>query len=186
MVAARLDLQHGRTTLFFCAGEIERPKMQLEIYEVGGANKAAIWKTFRKYHYLNTDLHQAARQFVGIINGELVCHTGIIQFPIRKGWKRVHRLVVLPDYQGIGIGTTFIQRVAEIITSEGHRLNLTTTTPALVKALTKNRHWALVRYGRCKNGYASGTKSIRSKHIADSKSDNRITYSFNYVDNHQK
>nr|DAR26956.1 MAG TPA: NAT, N-acetyltransferase, of N-acetylglutamate synthase [Caudoviricetes sp.] len=29
---------------------------------------------------------------------------------MRKGWKRVHRLVVLPDYQGVGIGTSFIQK----------------------------------------------------------------------------
>ena len=64
-------------------------------------------------------------QYVGVINGEIVCHTGIIQFPMRKGCKRVHRLVVLPDYQGIGIGTAFIKEVAKMITKEGFELNAT-------------------------------------------------------------
>lgn len=167
---------------FFCAGKIKRPRMQVDIYEVGGADKAAVWKAFRKYHYLNTEMHPASRQFVGVMNGELVCHTGIIQFPLRKGWKRVHRLVVLPDYQGVGIGTTFIQKVAEIITSEGLRLNLTTTTPALTKALLRNPCWALCRYGRSKSGYASQMGQV---HLDKAKSDNRITYSFNYVPSHK-
>ena len=66
---------------------------------------------------MNTDLHTGAVQYVGVINGRLVCHTGIIQFPLRKGKKRVHRLVVLPDYQGVGIGTHFINQVAKIVES---------------------------------------------------------------------
>lgn len=151
--------------------------MQLGIFEVGKADRVPVWKVFRKYHYLNTELHPAARQFVGVMNGELVCHTGIIQFPLRKGWKRVHRLVVLPDYQGVGIGTSFIRRIAELITSEGYRLNLTTTTPALTKALLRNPHWVLCRYGRSKSSYT--TMGIKSTENA--KSDRRITYSFNYV-----
>lgn len=79
-------------------------------------------------------MHNAAQQFVGVINGEIVCHTGVIYFPMQKGKKRVHRLVVLPDYQGIGIGTKFIKEVAKIVTAEGFELNLTTTTPSLVGA----------------------------------------------------
>ena len=90
---------------------------------------------------MNTDLHQAAEQWVGVINGEMVCHTGMIQFPMRKGWKRVHRLVVLPDYQGIGVGVQFINAVSSQY--EGWNVNLTTTTPALVGALRKSIRWRL-------------------------------------------
>ncbi len=40
----------------------------------------------------------------------LVCHTGVNSVPIRL--EKSSELVVLPDYQGIGI-STFIQRVFE-------------------------------------------------------------------------
>ena len=74
------------------------------------------------------------------------------------------------------------EKVAEIITSEGLRLNLTTTTPALTKALLRNPCWALCRYGRSKSGYASQMGQV---HLDKAKSDNRITYSFNYVPSHK-
>ena len=74
---------------------------------------------FRKYHYLNTDLNIACRQFVGVVDGELVCHTGVLPMPMRKDAKRLHRSVVLPDYQGIGIGMNFKKAVCDIIRKEG-------------------------------------------------------------------
>ena len=135
---------------------------------------------FRKYHYLNTDLHQAAAQYVGVWNGELVCHTGIIQFPMQKGKKRVHRFVVLPDYQGIGIGTRFIKEVAKIVTGSGYELNLTTTTPALVGALRKDPDWLLLRYGREKSGM-KGYERFKGQslgHLKNASSSQRVTYSF--------
>ena len=127
-------------------------------------------------------MHNASRQYVGVINGELVCHTGIIHFPLKKGKKRVHRLVVLPDYQGIGIGTAFIKEVAKIITKEGFELNLTTTTPALVGALKKDKDWILARFGREKDGMKGYQryKGIETKHLNKSASTNRVTYSFWY------
>ncbi len=135
---------------------------------------------FRKYHYLNTDLHQAASQYIGMIGNELVCHTGIIQMPMRKGTKRVHRLVVLPDYQGIGIGTRFIKAVAEDISKQGFELNLTTTTPGIVHALTKSNDWCLGRYGYEKSGFKSFVKYTNNNlgHLKNASSRKRITYSF--------
>ena len=129
----------------------------MEVFRVDNAVKKQVWEIFRKYHYLNTELHPAAEQYVGMINGELVCHTGVIQFPLRKGWKRVHRLVVLPDYQGIGVGTAFIKEVAKLIHARGEELNLTTTTPAMVNALIRDSEWVLARYGR----ETSGSKGYR-------------------------
>ena len=131
---------------------------------------------------MNTDLHNAAQQYVGVVNGEIVAHTGIIYMPLKKGKKRVHRLVVLPDYQGVGIGTAFINAVAEIVWKEGFELNLTTTTPALVGALRKSPRWTLARYGRAKGDFSQFQKKygLESKHFAEATSNNRITYSFWY------
>ena len=160
----------------------------MEIYKTGG-NKKGFWEPFKKYHYLDEKLHNAAEQWIGVINGELVAHTGVIQFPMRKGWKRIHRLVVLPDYQGIGIGTRFINEVTKEYIRNKMNVNLTTTTPALVHALAKDRHWALVRKSRMGNQfkgwarYGTGDKKANeklSKGFSKSASANRITYSFNF------
>ena len=114
-----------------------------------------------------------------------MCHTGVIQFPMKKGWKRVHRLVVLPDYQGIGIGTTFIKTIAKMYEDKGWVFNLTTTTPALVNALLKDKSWILIRYGRNMSSYDAFSKkygkAFKHKDLANSASNNRITYSFNYT-----
>ena len=100
---------------------------------------------------------------------------------MQKGKKRVHRLVVLPDYQGIGIGTTFIKEIAKIISERGYELNLTTTTPALVGALRKDSEWILGRYGRAGNMRNwDRLKGCETKQLGNSNSSKRITYSFWY------
>lgn len=132
---------------------------------------------------MNTELHQASEQYVGVWNNEIVCHTGIIHFPLQKGKKRVHRLVVLPDYQGIGIGTTFIKEIAKMIQARGFELNLTTTTPSLIYALKNDKDWALARYGRVKGSYDNMVKmyGMKERHLNNASSKNRITFSFWYV-----
>jgi GNAT superfamily N-acetyltransferase len=108
----------------------------------------------------------------------MVAHTGVIQFPMRKGWKRIHRLVVLPDYQGVGIGVRFIDAVAGIVAADGHNVNLTTTTPALVGALRRSADWALVRKGVVKMGDLKDRAS--EKRLGKAASTMRPTFSFNF------
>lgn len=85
----------------------------------------------------------------------------------------------MPDYQGIGIGVKFINAVADIITSEGYKLNLTTTTPALVNALKRSNEWALIRKGVVKlNGIENRLGTAKA--FAKASSQNRPTFSFNY------
>lgn len=86
---------------------------------------------------------------------------------MRKGWKRVHRLVVLPDYQGIGIGVTFLNHVAAMYDSK-YGVNITTSTNALTEALVRSSKWSLIRRGR-----VNPDKKIKV-------SCNRITHSFNW------
>jgi GNAT superfamily N-acetyltransferase len=190
MVTAGLDLQHRLTTLFFCAGEYKRPEIRIEVYRVSNEYKKQIWEVFRKYHYLNTELHQAAEQWVGIMNNELVCHRGVIQFPMRKGWKRGHRMVVLPDYQGVGIGTAFEEYTSQYYADLGWNVNVTTTTPALVHTLVRSKKWKLVRADRCKSTmsdfgkYGTGNKQKNEKiseSLTRTQSNNRVTYSFNFI-----
>ena len=101
---------------------------------------------------------------------------------MRKGWKRVHRLVVLPDYQGIGIGLKFINEVTKFYIENGFNMNLTTTTPALVYALAKDPNWALIRANRTSNNMKKNFNNHYNINVGTDKtrSDKRITFSFNW------
>lgn len=135
---------------------------------------------------MNTEFHKAAEQWVGMIGDELVCHRGVVQFPMRKGWKRGHRMVVLPDYQGIGIGTAFENYTSQHYADMGFTVNVTTTTPSLAHALIKSKKWRLLRCGRSKADPANYGKYYDNiKKNADAvskrKSNNRVTYSFYFI-----
>jgi hypothetical protein len=87
--------------------------------------------------------------------------------------------VVLPDYQGLGIGVRFINEVARIVCKDGLKLNLTTTTPALVGALKKASEWQLFRKGVVGAGNLKRLGTIISS-VANKGSQMRPTFSFNY------
>ena len=112
------------------------------------------------------------------MNGKLVCHTGVIQAPLRKGFKQVHRLVVLPDYQGVGIGTNFITFIAKHYAKQGLIMKLITTTPAIRFALDKSKYWCLTRSGKVQ---PSGNTKYMT-HWSKSESSNRITYTYVFND----
>lgn len=116
------------------------------------------------------------------MNGDtLVCHTGVIQAAMKKGVKRVHRLVTLPDYQGIGIGTKFVEFVAEQYIAQGLKFNLITTTPAIRCALERSEKWSLRRSGHVSWPGLSKIMDTKYAHLKKSFSCTRVTYSFDYV-----
>lgn len=103
---------------------------------------------------------------------------------MKKGVKRVHRLVTLPDYQGLGIGTRFIKFVADIYAKQGLKFNLITTTPALRYALLKDSKWLLKRSGYVsKAGNADKLEAnFGLGHLNNTFSCNRETWSFDYAE----
>ena len=154
---------------------------------MGNGSKERVWNVFRKYHYLNSDMHVSAAQYVGLMNGNtLVCHTGVLHAAMMKGVKRVHRLVVLPPYQGIGIGTAFLRFVAQQYPD--YTFNLITTTPALRHAIEKDKdHWILRRSGKVHPPSKASLKEGKPMaHIARTLSCNRLTWSFDFINNNIK
>lgn len=98
----------------------------------------------------------------------------IIHFPHPsvKNIKRVHRLVVLPDYQGIGIGKLLINNIGDIYNNNGYRYRITTSHPAIINSMKKDKKWKLKRKGRMANSRGGNIKST---------SINRLTTSWEYI-----
>lgn len=151
-------------------GCLQRPKIKLSIKQVKG-----YWPIFRRYHYLNHDLHKAAQQFVAFYKNKPVGFCGIINFPHPKikPYRKIHRLVVLPDYQGIGIGYCLSKFVANIYKKKKEVFGVTTSIKAFAKTLLKSKEWKLIRAG-CINPHTM-------KDFRKTESSNRNTYSFKYI-----
>lgn len=132
--------------------------------EVRTAERAA-WQAVRRYHYLSHELHRAAECYVGMVEGRLAAFCAIINFPHPQvpNFKSVHRLVVLPDYQGVGLGIKMLDFVADIYRGRKKRVIITTSNPAMKKALEKDGKWMLSRMGRVKPHGRSSDTGMRGK-----------------------
>lgn len=167
-------------TFRLCEGQKKnRPTCRLDIYET--KEKDYYWRIFRKHHYLSHSFNKAARVFVATINGEICAFTSVLPFPHpkKKNTYKGHRTVVLPDYQGLNIGLTLGNYVAELLKKQGKTLVTTTSNPSRINGLVKSKLWRTTRVGRMSSG--SGSGKIQNKHVKGSTSCNRITVSFEYI-----
>ncbi|HER8705966.1 TPA: GNAT family N-acetyltransferase [Streptococcus pyogenes] len=121
----------------------------------------AEWGKFRRYHYLNGDIVRAARCFGLYDDDKIIGFIGVIHFPHPKNKKikRVTRLVILPDYQGVGLGTRFLKSVAEIYSCQGFDFRIVTSAKNLINALNRNTNWKLKSYDKANT--PTGNSSIK-------------------------
>lgn len=146
-----------------------RPEIKFEIFQT--ADKS-IWKMFAKYHYLSHTHNNAANVFIVMVNDEIAGFISILHLPnIDKTIKKVHRLVILPDYQGAGIGLRLLNEVGKIYKNEKWRFTITTSSPSLIHALKKNDLWRCNSFGR-----GGGNKGL--KEMIKTEAKNRVIASF--------
>ena len=94
---------------------------------------------FAKYHYLNHSHNNASTVYVCTVNNKIAAFISIIHFPHpkTKNIKRVHRLVVLPGFQGFGLGVVLLEKIAVIYIEKGFRYRITTSAPSLINYFKK-------------------------------------------------
>jgi GNAT superfamily N-acetyltransferase len=96
---------------------------------------------------------------------------------MRAKYYRVSRLVVLPDYQGIGVGKQLLNFIAELYTSQTKMpFYILTSNPQIIHGNLKN--WKIARFGHASKG--RGNTRINNE-IRSSLSRKRITVSLQYV-----
>jgi len=118
------------------------PPIDLEIAPV----PHAAWPPFSRHHYLSSSLHGAARCWGAFYGEECVAFNSVIPFPHpqRANIRMGHRLVVLPDYQGLGIGLRFDDWVGEYLNARGYRYHKTVSHPALISAYARSPRWHMM------------------------------------------
>ena len=121
----------------------QRPKMLLEIYKVRGT---VFSRLFKKHYYLNLPAPVAAEYYIGVIDGAPVCHVAVCPLFTARAY-RATRLVVLPEWQGAGIGTKFLAEICKHYLEGhgrcGHRYHtfFHTSHPQLCTALRHSKQW---------------------------------------------
>lgn len=86
-----------------------RPQLTLQVHKVRGT---VFPRLFKQHYYLDLPAPVAAEYFVGVIDGEPVCHLAVSPLFTANAY-RATRLVVMPEWQGIGVGTKFLAAVCE-------------------------------------------------------------------------
>lgn len=132
------------------------------------------WKSFANYHYLTHEIQKSSKCYAVDYKDYTIGFIAINHFPHPKvaNFKKVHRMVILPDFQGIGIGKKLLDAVAEIYHEQGFRVLITTGALAFINSLDRTEHWRMTRK-LSKVGESKGMlKGTTSK--------NRMTASFEY------
>jgi len=133
---------------------------------------------FKDHHYLSGDISPAAKVYLATVNlGDVERICGFFSYlPLmgKKGWRRGHRTVVLPDFQGLGIGNFLIEWVAEhIYNTEGLRFCATTSSIPIIKYREKRPDkWVCTMAPSQKPKSGSGKVTTSS---------GRITTSWKYI-----
>ena len=136
-----------------------------------------MWQVFREHHYLNTKrLGAGVRCYVAKYGEKPVAFIAVAHVRMKSNYYRVSRLVVLPDYQGVGIGKRLLNFIAELYTSQINLpFYLLTTNPQLVHGNLSN--WKIKRVGHISGGR---TDSRINQEIRSSNSKNRLTVTLQY------
>lgn len=123
----------------------QRPRFELEVREAAQRDYAL----FEQHHYLSLPPMVAASHYVGWVGDEPVAH---IAFSTRPGLveARACRLVVMPEWQGAGVGMRFLNAVCERWLAGQNRYGLPlrtlfhTSHPGLAAALRRDGKWTQV------------------------------------------
>jgi GNAT superfamily N-acetyltransferase len=116
-----------------------RPSITLTIRSTG----PHYWEMFRRHHYLDTGMSRSVHCYVGLIGDKPVAFHAAIHSTNRDihSYWRGHRTVVLPEFQGMGIGTAFSDAIAQIYVDRGLRYFSKTAHPSFGEHREKSPLW---------------------------------------------
>lgn len=113
------------------------------------ATNGSFWPAFEPHHYLKLPRMVAANYYVGFVDGAPVAHLCV---STRPGMKEARgcRLVIMPEWQGAGLGLRFLNEVAALWRRGVNRYQkpmpmlFHTSHPGLCEALRRDPLWAQV------------------------------------------
>jgi GNAT superfamily N-acetyltransferase len=171
----------------YLSTKLTKPKINVDI--IHGDRK--LWDIFKKHHYLSEDLPASTRCYFAVWEGNIIGFSATISLPgkipplyegdIRKKWREC-RTVIIPDFQGLGIGTRFSDAIADIHIEQGYRYFSKTSHMRMGLYREKSSIWKATA-----TNLADRSKSTKGKswaHLTLEKE--RICYSHEYIGKDRK
>ena len=121
-----------------------RPRIDVDLWQCGREH----WPTFEPHHYLKLPHMIAATNYVATVEGHLVAHVAVSTRS--RAEARACRLVVMPEWQGAGVGLRFLDAVCERWRLGENRYGrpmptlFHTSHPGLASALRRSARWTQV------------------------------------------
>lgn len=114
-------------------------RLSFEVAEVGRET----WPYFSRYHYLSEKLPGGKIFTFGLFEGAtqigFVCYAAYIIGDHKTFF--MNRLVVHPDYAGMGIGIHLVNATAQYLVDRGYRVKSKFSSAPVFKAMSKDKRW---------------------------------------------
>lgn len=123
-------------------GLLQRPDIDCEVWRVH--HKA--WRIFSPYHYMTSIHNNAAMCYILLVENQPVCFNSILHYPHSKikNLKRLHRVVTLPDFQGIGFAHVLMGVLGAAHKAVGNRLRAYPAHPPFIQNFKRNKDWKMI------------------------------------------
>ena len=150
-----------------------RPKIELQVSRV----EPGAFDIFKKHHYLTENVNKSCRFLLFTWDEKPVGIVAIISQPGkgRPNATSLSRTVVLPDFQGMGLGTRLSEFASAVFVNQGKQVYTKTISPVLGEYRNKSDKWR----STTNNG-----KRRKIKENTDNKAANRLeraSYCYEYI-----
>lgn len=121
-----------------------RPRVDVDVWQCGWEH----WPLFEPHHYLKLPRMIAATNYVATVDGRLIAHVAVSTRSRTEA--RACRLVVMPEWQGAGVGLRFLDAVCGMWLRGENRYGrkmqtlFHTSHPGLAAALRRSPRWTQV------------------------------------------
>jgi GNAT superfamily N-acetyltransferase len=142
-----------------------RPTLQGRIERIERDN----WKIFAPYHYMSAELSKIVRCFGLFVNDVLAGFIAVLYRPISSGKDRgkvlygISRVVILPDYQGLGLAFIFMNTIASAYKACGRRFRNFPAHPIFIrKSYADKKNWRLIKTPYTQSALAGNKRSRKT------------------------
>lgn len=117
----------------------QRPQISLQVYRT----EPDTWQLFKKHHYMTQEMNRSAMCFCFTWENQLVAFASILPQLGRGVGKamRMTRLVILPDFQGLGLGGKILDFMGGICCANGFKFYIKTVNPRMGYHLEHSDKW---------------------------------------------
>ena len=149
-----------------------RPNIELQVSRV----ESNTWDLFKEHHYLTEKANKSCKFLLFTWNNKPVGMVAVINQP-RKGCPNgfaLSRTVVLPDFQGLGLGVKISEYSAAMFKDMGGKIYTKTIHPALGVHRNKSDNWRGTTFNGKISQHAKYDKSAKARL-------ERVSYCHEYV-----